>query len=108
MSFRLQLPQRGWVTPQPIPREYEWRLVVRIGQGLFQEQLGSFAIPRLRQVEVHGLALAIDGTKQVLPLPGDPNEGFIHVPSGRFAFHFSLRSTVDFWTVGLSPPPMVV
>jgi len=79
LSFGLQLPPRGRVTTQAIPDEYMWRPVVRIGQSLFQEQLGSFAIPRLRQVEVYSLALAIDRPKQVHLPAGDLNKGFIYI-----------------------------
>jgi hypothetical protein len=54
---------------------------------------------------VDSLALAIDRAKQLHPLASNPNERFIYVQGRRFALHFSLQSTVDFRTVGLSPPP---
>jgi hypothetical protein len=40
----LEFPKRRWIAPQAIPGEYLRRPVVRVGQCLFQEQLGGFAI----------------------------------------------------------------
>jgi hypothetical protein len=56
----LEFPKRRWIAPQAIPGEYLRRPVVRVGQCLFQEQLGGFAITPLGEVEVYRLALAID------------------------------------------------
>jgi len=68
-----------------------------------QEQLGSFAIARLRQVEVYGLAM--DGTEQILLFTGDANESLIHMPSRRFPLHFPLKPVQYFRTVTLGPAP---
>jgi hypothetical protein len=103
-SLRLQLPQRRWIPSQPIPGEYIWRSVVRIGQSLFQKPLGRFAVTRLRSGEVYGLTLGIDSAKQVHPLAGDANERLIPMPSRGFALYLSLQSTIDLRTIGLSPP----
>src|SRR5215471_337048 len=73
--------------------------VVWIYQGLLQEAFGGFPIARLGKIETHGLSVAIDCPEQVQPTPGDPNEGFIHVPSGRFWFQVSAQSPVYFRSV---------
>jgi hypothetical protein len=57
--------------------QYVGRTIIGIGQGLFQKVLGRFAVPRFGKVEIHGLTMLIDDKKQVHPLAGNPNEGFI-------------------------------
>jgi len=104
-AFLLQFADRGRITAQAIPREDVGRAIVGIRQRLFQEAFGGFPIPRLRKVEVHGLPLAVDGPEQVQPASRNPNEGFIHVPGGRFLLHVPPQPPVDFRSVALNPTP---
>src|SRR5215471_12076530 len=82
-----------------------WRWIVRIGHRSSQEQLGGFAIARLRQVEIHGLALAVDLAEQVHLFAGDSNERLVHVPRRGFPLHFTAKPPHHFWTVPLDPTP---
>ena len=51
-ALDLQFSNRRWITSQPVSGKHVWRWIVRIGHRSSQEQLGGFAIARLRQVEV--------------------------------------------------------
>src|SRR5215472_8067886 len=64
-ALDLQFSNRRRITSQPVSGKHLWRWIVRIGHRSSQEQLGGFAIARLRQVEIHGLALAVHRPEQV-------------------------------------------
>src|ERR1051325_5986074 len=82
-----------------------WRSVITIGQRFLQEYFGSLAISRLRQVEIHSLAMGVHSAEQVHPLAGDPDEGFVHVPGRGFPLYLALQASVQFRAVRLSPAP---
>jgi hypothetical protein len=88
-ALTLQFADRCWITAQTIPSEDARRTVVSIRQCLLQETFGGFPVARLRKIEIHGLPMAVDCREQVQPTPGNPNEGFIEVLSGRFWFQVS-------------------
>src|SRR5262245_20804910 len=91
LALDLEFPNCSRIASQTIPGDYLWRLVVRVRQCLLQEQLGSYPVSRLGQVEVDRLPVTINGTEQVHPFPSDPYESLIHVPSGRFPLHLAVQ-----------------
>jgi hypothetical protein len=86
LSLGLEFSKSRWVAAQAISGEHMWRPIVRIRQSLLQEDLRRFAIARLRQIEIDGLAMSVNRTEQVHPFAGDPNESLVHVPSRGFRF----------------------
>src|SRR5262249_16700563 len=104
LPLGLEFSNGRWVASQAIGSESVRRPIVRIRWSL-QEDLGSFAISRLRQVEIDGLAMGFKSAEQVHPFAGDPDEGLIDVPGRGFPLYFALQPPVDLRTVGLSPAP---
>ena len=88
-ALGLQFSNRRWIAPQAVSGKHVWRRVVGIGHRPFKEELGGFAIARLRQVDVHSLAVAVHRAEQVHLFTGDPDKGLIHVPGRGFALHFT-------------------
>jgi len=54
LAFALQLSNCGGIAAQTVSGKYAGRTIIGIGQRLFQEDLGRFAVPRFRKVEVYG------------------------------------------------------
>jgi hypothetical protein len=81
------------------------RGVIRICHRSLEEDLRSFAVSRLRQIEVHRLAAAVNGTEQVTPTAGDPNIGFIDVPGRALALQVAGELPIHFRPIGLCPAP---
>ena len=104
-TLTLQFSDRGRITAQAIPREDARRAVVWIRQGLLQEHFRGFAVACLRQIEIHGLPVAVDGPEQVQPTPGNPNEGLIDMPRGKFWFDVSPQPPLYFRCIPLHPTP---
>jgi hypothetical protein len=63
MTFLLQFANGSRIAAQSIPCKNSRRSIVRIRQSALEQQFGGFAIPRFRQLEVHGLAAAFDGAE---------------------------------------------
>jgi hypothetical protein len=85
--------------------KHVWRRIVGIGHHPSQEELGGFAIARLRPVEIHGLAVAVHRAEQGHLFTGDANERLVHVPRRGFPLHFTADPPQHFWTVPLGPTP---
>ena len=100
----LELAVRGWLLDKlrRSSRDDARRPVVWIRQCLLQA-FGGFAIARFRKAEIHGLAVAVHCPEQVQPMSGDPIEGFIDLPGGRFWFHLSAQPPVYFRPAPLNP-----
>ena len=81
LSLGLEFSKSRGVTAQAISDEHVRRPIVRIRQSLLQKDLRCFAIARLRQIEIDGLAMSVNRAEQVHPFAGDSNESFIDVPS---------------------------
>src|SRR5215472_17935452 len=92
----LQFSNRRRITSQAVSGKHVWRWIVRIGHRSSQEQLGGFAIARLRQVEIYGLALAVHRAEKVHLFTGDSNERLVHVPRREFPLYFTAKPPQHF------------
>ena len=74
-------------------------------QRLAQEPLGGVGIAGLRQVEVDGVATAVDRALQIRPFPFDLDVRFVHAPRWRKAATATMpaQAPFDFRRVGLHP-----
>jgi hypothetical protein len=55
---------RRRMAAQTIPGEHPPRPIIWIAQSTLQEDLGCFALPRCREKEIDGLAVAVDGAER--------------------------------------------
>jgi len=63
VTFLLQFADGSRIAAQSIPCKNSRRSIVRIRQSALEKQFGGFAIPHFRQIEVHGLAVGVDGAE---------------------------------------------
>ena len=83
---RLLQPPNGLAVASRLRVDGEGPLPLLAGaHRLAQEPLGGLCIPGLRQVEVDGVATAVDRAMQTRPFPFDPYACFVHAPGSRQA-----------------------
>jgi hypothetical protein len=70
--------------------------MIRRGQNVAEELLGSRSIPVLRQIEVERGAVGVDGSIQIDPAPGDAKIGFVDTPGRARAFQLPPHPAVEF------------
>ena len=57
-----------------------WRSALPLLQGLVEEALGGCRVPTARHQDVHGVAVLVHRSPEVVAFPADPNERLIQVP----------------------------